>query len=127
MGILKKHIIDESNGLHYTLNGDYYLPDLEYHTTHYPIGHWGQMHLEYLKHNHRAWLNQMMMDGTLNEHLHRIDQQAQERYDTLMEGYQRCWEITEELKVQDQMKWVGLMNQARHEAEYSIMMEIITG
>lgn len=61
------------------------------------------MHLEYLEHNHRTWLNRMPLDRTLNEHLHRIVQQAHARFDTLMEGYQRCWEITDDLKVQDQM------------------------
>ena len=127
MSKFAKHIHDNKNGLDYTLHGDYYLPDLEYHATNHPIGHWGQMHLEYLKNNHRTWLYRMMLDGTLNEHLYRIDQQAQERYETLMAGYQRCWEITEELKALDQMKWVGLMNLARHEAEYNIITEIITG
>lgn len=124
---LAKHIYDETNGLHYTLHGDYYLPDLEYHTPHYPIGRWGQMHLDYLKENHPTWMNQMLLDGTLNEHLYRIDRQAQERYNTLIVGYKRCWGITEELKAQDQMKWVGLMNLARYEAEQNIMTEIIAG
>ena len=69
----------------------------------------------------------MALAGTLNEHLHSIDLQAKERYDLLMEGYIRCWGITEELKAQDQMKWVGLMNQARAEAEHNIMAEIVLG
>ncbi len=43
-----------------------------------------------------------------------------------IEGYKRCWEITEELKAQDQMKWVQLMNLAKAEAESSIMREIIS-
>ena len=42
-----------------------------------------------------------------------------------MEGYKRCWKITEELKVEDQMKWVQLMNLAKAEAERNIMQEII--
>ncbi len=66
----------------------------------------------------------MMLEGTLNHHLHEIDLQCQERYDALMEWYKRCWEITEELKAQDQMKWVQLMNLAKAEAE--IMREIIS-
>ena len=66
-----------------------------------------------------------MLEGTLNNHLHQIDLQCQERYDTLMEGYKRCWEITEELKAQDQMKWVQLMSMAKAETENNITQEII--
>ena len=120
---MEKHIV--YNGIRYTLHGDYYFPDLEYHTTHYRIGRWGWMRLEYLKKNHQTWLNRMMLEGTLNDHLHQIDLQCQERYDTLMEGYKRCWEITEELKARDQMKWVQLMNLAKAEAESNIVREII--
>ena len=69
----------------------------------------------------------MALAGTLNEHLHCIDQQAKERYDLLMDGDIRCWGTNEELKAQDQMKWVGLMNQARAEAEHNIMTEIVLG
>ncbi len=123
---LPKHIYDNKNGLNYTLYGDYYLPDLEYLTTHHEIRRWGGMRLEYLKKNHQTWLNRMMLEGTLNDHLHRIDLQCQERYDTLVKGYKRCWAITEELKGQDQMKWVQLMNLAKAEAESNIMQEIIS-
>lgn len=122
---LPKHIHDDKNGLNYTLHSDYYLPDLEYHTTCYEIRRWGRMRLEYLRKNHQTWLNRMMLEGTLNDHLHQIDIQCQERYDILMEGYKRCWKITEELKVEDQMKWVQLMNLAKAEAERNIMQEII--
>lgn len=120
---MEKHIV--YNGISYTLHGDSYFPDLEYHTTHYRIGRWGRMRLEYLKKNHQTRLNRMMLEGTLNNHLHQIDLQCQERYDTLMEEYKRCWEITEALKAQDQMKWVRLMNLAKAEAENHIVQEII--
>ncbi len=122
---LAKHIYDESNGLHYTLHGDYYLPDLEYHANNHEIRRWGRMRLEYLKKNHQTWLIRMMQEGTLNNHLHQIDLQCQERYEALMEGYKRCWKVTEELKAQDQIKWVQLMNMAKAEAEANIIWEII--
>lgn len=124
---LPDHIHDDDNGLDYTRHGDYYLPDIEYHTTDYPIGRWGQLRRNHLAEHHHNWYWQMALAGTLNEHIHSIDQQAKERYDLLMDGYIRCWGITEELKAQDQMKWVGLMNQARAEAEHNIMAEIVLG
>ncbi len=120
---MEKHII--YNGISYTLHGDYYFPDLEYHTTNYKIERWGRMRLEYLKKNHQTRLDRMMLEGTLNTHLHQIDLQCHERYDTLMEGYKRCWEITEELKTQNQMKWVQLINLAKLEAEDNIIREIV--
>ncbi len=120
---MEKHVI--YNGISHTLHGDYYFPDLEYHTTHYRIGRWGQMHLKYRKKNHQTWLDRMMLEGTLNDYLHQIDLQCQERYDTLIEGYKRCWGITEELKAQDQTKWVQLMNLAKAETENNIIQEIV--
>ncbi|MFR5686666.1 MAG: TnpV protein, partial [Blautia wexlerae] len=56
MSGLKKHIYEEKNGLHYTLNGDYYLPDLKLPEEHRPIGKYGRMHREYLREVHPARL-----------------------------------------------------------------------
>ncbi len=83
------------------------------------------MRQEYLKKNHQIWLDRMMLEGTLNDYLHQVDLQCQERYDALIEGYKCCWEITEELKAQDQIKWVQFMNLAQVEVEDNIVREII--
>ncbi len=66
----------------------------------------------------------MLLDGTLYPYCH-DEQQAQEQYDVLMQGYMRRWGTTEELKGCDQMKWVWLMNNAGHEAEQCIIAEIL--
>ena len=68
----------------------------------------------------------MLLDGTLYPYYHDIGQQAQERYDVLMQGYQRCWGIDEVLKIRDPMKWVGRMNLARADAEHNIFQEILS-
>ena len=57
--------------------------------------------------------------------LQETDKQAGERFDTLMTGYKRAWNITEELKAEDPMRWVGLMNNARAEAETNVITEIV--
>ena len=62
MSGLKKHIYEEKNGLHYTLNGDYYLPDLKLSEEHRPIGKYGRMHREYLREVHPARLNTLILD-----------------------------------------------------------------
>ena len=124
MNTLPGHVHDERNGLDYTLFGDYYLPDLEVPETP-PLNRWGRMALDTLKKQHAGRFTQMLLDGTLYPYCHDIERQAQERFDVLMQGYQRCWGIDEALKSSDPMKWVGLMNLARAEAEQNIVDEII--
>ena len=66
MSGLKKHIYEEKNGLHYTLNGDYYLPDLKLPEEHRPIGKYGRMHREYLREVHPARLNTLTDRGIMD-------------------------------------------------------------
>ena len=124
MNTLPGHVHDERNGLDYTLFGDYYLPDLEVPETP-PLNRWGRMALDTLKKQHAGRFTRMLLDGTLYPYCHDIGRQAQERFDVLMQGYQRCWGIDEALKSSDPMKWDGLMNLARAEAEQNIVDEII--
>ena len=105
MNNLPQHVHDKGNGLDYTLCGDYYLPDLEVP----PLNRWGRMAFSRLQEHHPGRFNRMLLDGTLYPYCHDIGQQAQERFDVLMQGYQRCWGINEALKSCDPMKWVGLM------------------
>ena len=77
MSGLKKHIYEEKNGLHYTLNGDYYLPDLKLPEEHRPIGKYGRMHREYLREVHPARLNTLTLTGELWTYLADLNEQAQ--------------------------------------------------
>ena len=83
MSGLKKHIYEEKNGLHYTLNGDYYLPDLKLPEEHRPIGKYGRMHREYLREVHPARLNTLTLTGELWTYLADLNEQAQKRLDTI--------------------------------------------
>lgn len=122
---LPLHIHDNNNGLDYTLHGDYYLPDLEVPPAP-PLNRWGRMVFDRLQKQHPGRFTRMLLDGTLYLCCHDIGQQAQERYDALMQSYQRRWGIDEALKSHDPMKWVGRMNLARAEAERSIFEEILS-
>ncbi|MGN0774149.1 MAG: TnpV protein [Candidatus Ventricola sp.] len=122
---LPMNIHDERNGLDYTLHGDYYLPDLEVPKTP-PLNHWGSMTFDRLQKQHPVRFTRMLLDGTLYLYCYDIGQQAQERFDALMQGYQRCWGIDEALKSSDPMKWVGLMTLTRAEAEQNIFEEILS-
>ena len=121
---LPQHITDERNDLSYTLHGDYYFPDLEL-PEQQPIGIWGRPLLQHLESNHPGDFQRLLLTGVLNAYLHAVDEQASKRFDVLMKEYAQSWGITEALKAEDPMKWVGLMNLARAEAEHNMMTEII--
>ena len=120
-------IFDETTGIRYDLHGDYYFPHLldpEQENSE-SIGKWGLMRQKYLQDNHPGLFSRMLLSGKLEDHLREINKQASERFDTLMTGYKQTWNITEELKAEDPMRWVGLMNNARAEAEMNVTTEIV--
>ena len=124
MNTLLPPVRDERNGLDYTLYGDYYLPDLEVPPTP-PLNRWGRMAFDTFRKQHSGRFNRMLLDGTLYPYCHDIGQQAEERFDVLMQCYQHCWEIDEALKSSNPMKWIGLMNLAQVEAEQNVLEELI--
>ena len=84
-----------------------------------------EVHLRHLESNHPGHFQRLLLTGALNAYLHTVDEQASERFDVLTKGYAQSWGITEALKAEDPMKWVGLINLARAEAEHNVMTEII--
>ena len=122
---LKNHIYDETNGLHYTLIGDYYIPDLELPEETRPIGIWGPMHKDYLEQYHPALCNELILSGKLWTYLEDLNEQAQNRLDCIITQMKDAEGITEELKSQDQMAWVKAMNSIRNRAEEIILRELI--
>ena len=123
---MEKHIIGE-NGISYTLGEDgLYYPELRIaEGTHYEIGKYGRMRWEYLKNHRRGEYIRLFMDGKLNEYLHEVDEECHERMELLVEQMKAGAGITEELKANDQMKWVGLMNNVRSMAEEIVIRELI--
>lgn len=108
---MKKHIVGE-NGLGYALGEDgMYYPDLTLpENTNYPIGRYGRMRKEYLKGHRKAYYTNLMIEGKLNQHLHQIEEECQQRLDVIMEQMKAKEGVTEEQKAQNQMLWVGKMN-----------------
>lgn len=125
MNTLPRHVHDERNGLDYTLCGDYYLPNLELPKEPRPIGRWGKMRLEYLKEHRPGLYTRLILSGKLGSHLADVDEQAEVRFDVVMDGYKRLYGISEQLKAEGQMHWVQMMNLTRAEAEQDILDEII--
>ena len=125
MSELKKHIYDEENGLHFTLIGDYYIPDLKLSEEHWLIGKYGRMHREYLREVHPARLNTLILTGELWTYLADLNEQEQERLDTIMEQMKATEGVTEELKRISQMEWVQRCNNIRNRAEEIVLHEMI--
>ena len=123
---MKKQIYDEKNGLWYELRGDYYYPLLELpEEEQRPVGVWGQRHLRYIREHKKGLHFSLMSSGKLNSYLADIDQQAQERLDTIIEQMALSQGITEALKAADQMAWVKRMNNIRSGAAEVVNIEII--
>ena len=102
MSELKPRITE--NGIDYILVGDYYIPDLKLPEEHSPIGKYGRLHREYLRKIHPARLNTLTLTGELWTYLSDLNEQAQERLDTIMEQMKIAEGVTEELKCTRQME-----------------------
>ena len=121
MNTIDKQLIE----IPYKKVGDYYLPMITYPDADRPIGHWGRMRCDYLKEHRPVYFSQLMLSGRFFTELATIDQQAQERYELIFEQMKNAEGVTEELKVRDQMTWVGKMNSIVARAREIVMEEIV--
>ena len=123
---MDKYIFDESNGLWYELQGDYYIPCLKLSDENQvTIGIWGQRHLRYLRENNRVLLSGLQFSGKLNGYLADIDSQAEKMFKHLVKQMADREGITEQLKADDQIAWVCRMNNIRNRATEIVNSEII--
>lgn len=114
------------NELTYTRIGDYYVPNLKLaEQPDKPIGKYGRMRQRYLKEHRTALYNSLLLTEKLYPHLLEIDEAANERMDILMPQLMKAAGVTEELKAAEQMKWVGLVNALKAQAEEIILEELI--
>ena len=123
---MAKTIFEEMGGT-YTQVGDYLLPDLklpeeEKQTN---IGVWGQRHRRYLKEHHRATYAALFTGGKLNSYLADIDRQAEEMFLRLVKQMAEAEGVIERLKADNQMEWVGRMNNIRSRAMEIVNSELI--
>ena len=122
---MKKQIYDEKNGMSYTLHGDYYLPDLVLREEEPTYGKYGMLRKQFLKEHRSARYQYLLLTGKLNEHLNQTDQEAREQVEKLMEQMTEKQGVTEELKAQDQMERVRLMNNIKASAEEIVLKNMI--
>lgn len=114
------------NGIEYERRGEQYYPllDLGEQTT-YEIGKYGKLHLAFMKQHRRGTYTTLMSENRLNEHLHRIDEQAHEQLDLLTAQMAERMGATEELKAYDPMRWVQMMNNIKASAEEIVLKEVV--
>ena len=123
---MEKHIYDENNGLWYELQGDYYIPCLKLpDEEQVEIGIWGQRHLEHIKHHRKGFYTALVLDCKLNRYLVDINRKAEEMFDALIKQFKQAEDITEQLKAENQMEWVGRMNNIRQQAIKIVNSDII--
>lgn len=89
------------------------------------IGKWGLLHLGWLKRLRIARYNELLMSGELNKYLYKVDEEAQERFESLIVDLAESHGMTEELKARDQMKWVSLANYVANAAKEIVESEVI--
>ena len=114
------------NELTYIRCGDYYIPDLKLsEQPEAPIGKYGRMRQCYLKEHRPGLYSSLILSEKLYPHLLEIDRAARERMDAMLPRMMEAAGVTEELKARDPMRWVGLMNTLKAQAEEIVLTELI--
>ena len=110
----------------YRMHGDFYVPNLlmpEEESVTY--GHFGRMRLKYLKEHRRGTYTTLKTSGQLTHHLNEIDREANQMLRLLIEQMAQAQGITEQLKAEDQVAWVGAVNCIRSAVEEIVLNELI--
>ena len=121
---MKEKIYDVRTGVEYVLVGDYYLPALKLPRTR-SIGRWGMLHKAYLKLRKPAYYQSLLLSGKLDTALAKVDEQAADRYEVLIEQMSQQEGISEKLKEENQLEWVRRMSNLENRAAEIVKAELI--
>ncbi|MEY8493860.1 TnpV protein [Lachnospiraceae bacterium 29-91] len=122
---MAKSLFEQLGGTYHKENG-YFIPDLRLPAEEeQPIGTWGQRHLNYLKQYRKVTYTNLLISGKINAYLADIDRQAQERFERLIEDMKQAQGITEHLKAENALDWVGKLNNIRANVREIVNKEII--
>lgn len=124
---MKKHFKDETTAISYTLQGDYYLPDLELPTEEKEpnIGVWGMRHANYLKQHHKVIYFNLLTSGKLSSYLTDINERAEDMFQRLVKELSEKEDVTEQLKATNTMLWVQKMNNIQNRVTELVNSEYI--
>ncbi len=116
----------EQTNIRYTLQSDYYLPDLKLPAEEQrTVGIWGQRHMRYQKRHRKLLYYNLLTSGKLNGYLYDLDKQAEEMFFRLEKQMSEREGITEQLKAEKPMEWVKRMSSIRSAAAETVNAELI--
>ena len=122
---MEKTLYEQMGGT-YTMQGDYCLPDLTLPPEEErPIGVWAQRHMRYLKQHHKILYYNLLTSGKLHSHLADVEKEAQSLFLRLVKEYIKRKGVTEQLKVENSMQWVGKMNNIQNRATEVVDADLI--
>ena len=121
---MEKSLFEQTGGT-YTQVGNYLRPNLTLSEEKQSIGIWGQRHARYLKQHHKILYYNLLTSGKLNAHLAGIDRQAEDMFFRLVKQMAEREGVTEQLKAENQMEWVGKMNNILNSALEVINAKLI--
>lgn len=122
---MAKTIFEQMDGT-YTMQGDYYLPDLTLPAEEErPTGLWAQRRLRYLKQHHKILYYNLLTSGKLRFHLADVEEEAQSLFLRLVKEYAEREGVTEQLKAENPMEWVQKMNNIRSRAAETVYADLI--
>lgn len=126
-GNLKERFVDSKTGIEYVLQGDYYIPNIvaSENTKNFRLGKYGRLRLNYLKTNKKAEYMILQMENQLQKHLMDVDITATKRINAIVKELAKKENITEELKANNQLEWVKMMNNCKNRAEEIVFSELI--
>ena len=122
---MEKTIFEQMSGT-YTMQGDYYLPNLTLPIEEeHPIGVWAQRRLRYLKQHHKILYYNLLTSGKLHSHLADVEEEAHTLFVRLVKQYAEREGVTEQLKAKNPMEWVRRMNNIRERVNEVVNAEMI--
>ena len=124
---LKDRFIDEKTKIEYVRIGDYYIPNL---TLPKPrrtgnIGKYGRLKLSYMKKHNIPEYTEMLLNNELKSYLLDVEDECKNKIEILIKQMAKKENITEELKANNQLEWVGKMNSIKQSAEEIVLNELI--
>ena len=116
----------EKNGGTYRQEGDYLIPNIFVpDTKEYNIGKYGRLHKKFIKENYPGYYTTLLMSGKMFDYLEKIDLRAKNELDRLIPILAKQQGVTEELKAKNQLKWVGLINNIKAQAEEFVLRDFV--
>ena len=114
------------NGIHYTLHGDCYFPDLDLpDSPRQTIGRYGRMRKAYLEEHRPGLYERLLLSGKLYDHLEETDQVCRDRMERMIAQMAEAEGINEKMKASDQLGWISQMNSIRHRVEEMLLAELV--